>query len=386
MVKAAITLEEAVGHHGKVVKYYRCSVMNQPRGWTQEQLAEAMGVSTRWVQEIERMEYIQDISRRKALAIILGIPAALLGIERLAEYSSFQANPTMLKSFEDAVGARWETYYSSSNKITEEGLLEQIEILEQLADNGGVDVRHIARVLSQGYQLAGSLARDNFKYSRAKKYFRDAFDFARDAQSPDLIATSVTRHALALLRQGREDKALLMYREAADLSRNAQPLVRAYICSGLAEVEARRGLQKDCYSMLDLAEKLLSQAGDISPEDDLAFVRLTVQSLHDKRGECYVLSGQPRKGIEYLQIAERLLDHRWSRNHCRLLMQQAEAFLAVKEPDTCVEYAIEGLQAARVLGSTGNINWASEIHSKLLTSQWRNEPVVGRLGASIVAE
>lgn len=138
--------------------------------------------------------------------------------------------------------------------------------------------------------------------------------------------------------------------------------------------------------MLDLAEKLLSQAGDISPEDDLAFVRLTVQSLHDKRGECYVLSGQPRKGIEYLQIAERLLDHRWSRNHCRLLMQQAEAFLAVKEPDTCVEYAIEGLQAARVLGSTGNINWASEIHSKLLTSQWRNEPVVGRLGASIVAE
>lgn len=387
MARSPATFDEALGHHGKIVKYYRCSVMNPPRGWTQEQLAEAMSVSTRWVQEIERMEYIQDISRRKALAIVLGIPAALLNLEkleRLSERRILHLKPAMLKSLDDGIRLRWQTYYSSSNHVTAEGLLEQIEVLEQVADNGAEDDKHIARVLSQSYQLAGTLARDNFRYSRAKKYFRDALDFARDAQSPDLIATSVARHALALLRQEREQEAWLMYNEAVDLAKKAQALVRAYIYSGLAEVLARKGLQNDCYRMLDHAEKLLNKAGSVSFEDDLAFVRLTIQSLQDNRGECYVLSGQPRKGIEYLQIAEKLLDHRLSRNHCRLLMQQAEAFLAAGEPDSCVEYAIEGFGIARMLGSAGNINWASEIHEKLLASRWKNEPVVGKLGAAIV--
>lgn len=389
MAKSLIRLDEIIGHHGKIVKYYRCAVMNQPDGWTQEQLAEAMSVSTRWVQEIEKMEYIQDINRRKALAIILGIPTSLLDIEkleRLSERSTLQFKPTRLKSLEDGVRSRWQMYYSSSNQITEEGLLEQIEVLEELADNGGGDIKRIARVLSQSYQLVGTLARDDFKYSRAKKYFRNALDFAKVSQSPDLISTSVARHALVLLRQERQEDALLMYYEAVDLAKNAQPIVRAYINSRLAEVQARKGLHSDCYRTLDIAEKLLNKSGNVLLEDDLAFVRLTIQSLRDDRGECYVLSGQPWKGIEYLQIAQKLLDRNQSRNHCRLLMQLAEAFLVAEEPDACVEHAIEGLQIARMLGSAGNINWANEIHEKLLNSPWKNEIVVGKLGAAIVAK
>lgn len=386
MAKSLLTLEEAIGHHGNIVKYYRRVVINQPRGWTQEQLAEAMSVSVRWVQEIEKMEYIQDIHRRKALAIILGIPAALLNIEkleRLSEQSTISLHPAMLKGLRNDIQSRWQTYYFSSNQVTEEGLLEQIEILEQLADDDKGDTKNIACLLSQSYQLAGTLARDDFKYSRAKKYFRDALHFARAAQSPDLISTSMARHALVLLRQGRTDDALLMYAEAADQAKKAQPVVRGYINSGLAEALARKGLRDNCYRTLDLAESFM-KAKNISFEDDLAFVHLTIQSLQDKRGECYVLSGQPRKGIEYLQTAERFLDRTLSRDRCRLLLQQSEAFLAAGEPDTCIAYAIEGLQLARALGSAGNINWASEIHDKLLASPWKNEPVIGKLGAAIV--
>ena len=345
MGKLSITFDEAIGHHGNIVKYYRCAVMNQPRGWTQEQLAEAMNVSTRWVQEIEKMEYIQDMNRRRALAIILGIPRALLDInkiERFYGYSSIQLKPAVLKRFDDSIRSRWEIYYSSSNQVTEEGLTQQIEALEQIEDNGGGDTQHVARLLSQYCQLAGTLARDNFKYSTAKKYFREALDFAKECQSPDLIAASVARHALVLLRQEREEDALHMYGEAVDLAKKAQPLVRAYINTGFAEAQARKRLQNDCHRTLDIAEKLLDKAGKISSEDDIAFVRLTIQSLQDDRGECYVLSGQPLKGIEYLQRAEKKLDRNLTRNYCRLLMQQAEAFLAAQDPDTCVTYTLKG--------------------------------------------
>lgn len=389
MAKSSTTLEEANTHHGNVVKYYRRSVINQPHGWTQEQLAEAMGVSVRWVQAIEKMEYIQDIHRRKTLAIILGIPIALLNLDQIGQLigqKTLQVQPGLLKSLEEDTQRRWQMYYSSSNQIVRVGLLEQIEALEQLIDEGKGDAKHLSRLLSQNYQLAGILARDDFKYSRAKKYLRDALDCARNAQSPDLIATAIARHALVLLRQERIDEALLMYTEAAEMVKQAQPLVRGYINAGLAEALARNGSRDMCYRTLDLAEKFLSQSQSTLLEEDLTFVRLTLQSLQDKRGECYVLSGQPWKGIEYLQRAEKSLDRALSRNHCRLLFQQAEAFLAAGEPDTCVCYAINGLQIARVLGSSGNINWANEIHAKLLVSPWKNEPVVGKLGAAIVRE
>ncbi|HEU5380745.1 MAG TPA: hypothetical protein VFV38_35425 [Ktedonobacteraceae bacterium] len=174
-----------------------------------------------------------------------------------------------------------------------------------------------------------------------------------------------------------------MYEEAANQAKNAQSIVQGYIYSGLAEALARNGLQDKCYRALDLAEHFMRKRNP-SLEDDMAFISLTLQSLQDKRGECYVLSGQPLKGIEYLQKAERSLNRMLSRNRCRLLLQQAEAFLAAGEPDTCVAYAIEGLQLARALGSAGNINWASEIHEKLLASLWKHEPVIGKLGTAIV--
>ena len=389
MAKSALTLDEARSHHGKIVKYYRCEIMNPPRGWTQEQLAEAMGVSTRWVQEIEKMEFIHDIKRRKALAIILGIPAAFLQIEqleRLSERNTIQFQPAMLKRLEDGVRTRWQTYSTSSNHVTKEGLLEHLEVLEQLADHGGGNEQRLARLLSQSYQLAGTLARDDFKYSRAKKYLRDALDCAKEACSPDLTAMSVTRHALVFLRQERHEDALHLYAEAIELAKRAQPVVRGYIYAGYAEALARQGSPDACYRALDFAEKLMHSAGNGVLEDSLAYVHLTPQSLQEKRGECSVLSGQPWKGIEYLQRAEKAVDRSSPRVYCRLLFLQSEAFLVAGEADTSVAYAIEGLQIARTLGSAGNINWAREIHDKLLASTWKHEPVVGKLGATIVIE
>ncbi len=383
-----MTLDEALGHHGKIIKYYRRFVMNPPDGWTQEQLAEAMDISVRWVQEMERIPFIQSISRRKALAIILSIPAALLNLEeteKLTSHASSHLQSWMLDSLENGTRSRWHLYYSSSNSITEEGLLSQIEILERLADDGSADERRIYRILAQSYQLAGSLARDDFRYSSAKKYFREAQRLAHEASSPDLEATAVARHGLVLLRQERYEDALKMYQGAAELASRAEPHVKAYVFSGLAEALARNKHRSDSYRSLDQAQKLLDRSRIISLEEDFTHIRLTAQSLEDTRGECYVLLGEPNKGLDYLRTALQQLDPTMSRRRCRLLMQQAEAHLAAGRPDQCVRYALKGLQLAQALGSTGNINWASEIHGKLLASKWKGEPVVGELAAAIVS-
>jgi hypothetical protein len=85
-------------------------------------------------------------------------------------------------------------------------------------------------------------------------------------------------------------------------------------------------------------------------EEDFAYVRPTLQSLEDARGECYVLLGEIDKGLSYLQSAQKQLNQKNTRNYCRLLMQHAEAFFAADQPDQCARYTLEGLQLAASCG------------------------------------
>jgi len=94
-------------------------------------------------------------------------------------------------------------------------------------------------------------------------------------------------------------------------------------------------------------------------------------------------SEKPEKGLEYLQAAQKKLDHKMSRNNCRLLMQQSEAYLAAGEPDACVQQALKGLEVARTLESTSNIHWANEILTKLRSSAFGKEPVINELQEAI---
>lgn len=75
-----------------------------------------------------------------------------------------------------------------------------------------------------------------------------------------------------------------------------------------------------------------------------------------------------------------------SRNNCRLLMQQSEAYLAAGQPDACVQQALKGLEVARVLESTSNIHWVYEILAKLRSSVFRNESIIDELHEAIQDE
>jgi transcriptional regulator with XRE-family HTH domain len=344
-----------------------------------------------------------DMDRRRTLqflgaagTLIVGVPAIthLEEVEQLIRRRVARLQTWLVDSLEDATLQRWQLYYTSRNSLTEGGLFRQIGRLEQLADDGGGDESRIYSILIQNYQLAGSLARDNFYYTKAKKYFRDAQRLAHEIQSPDLTATAVARHAVVLMRQAGGDvtdsgysklvaDALELYRSAAEIAARAEAYVRAYVLAGLAEALARNGHRDECYRSLDQAEQLFHRSLVISPEEDIAQVRLTLQSLEDTRGECYVLLGEPLKGLNYLQTAQKSLNPTISRNLCRLLMQQSEAYLAAGYPDQCVHNALQGLQIARTLESTSNINWSHEIHIKLLRSKWRDETVIGELEAAL---
>lgn len=381
MKKPHFTLEDVKGHHGKTIAYFRSL-----KGWTQEELAEVMNVSTRWIQQTEYTLAIQSSERRKALSDVLDIPPDLLNLEKVSHISigiNARLDQWIIDSYERETYSRWQLYDTSSNSTTEKGLRQQIEIMEQLIDENPKEQRRLSRLLIENYQLAGSLTRDDFQYSHAKKYFRDAHHLAVEIASSDLIVTSIARLAIVLLRQERIAEALKISQEAVAQYGKATRYVQAYVESGLAEAFARNGLHIECYRALDNAMNLFERSPVVTPEEDHTHLHLDRQMLEATRGECYVLLGEPYKGLSYLIDAQKKTDPTMSRDRCRLFMQRAEAHLVAGELDYCVMYALKGLQLAKALKSEGNLNWSREIHTKLLSSKWKHEPAVGKLAKAI---
>jgi transcriptional regulator with XRE-family HTH domain len=60
-------------HQGQIVALYRKAMR-----WSQQDLAEALGISLRTVQRMEQEAMIEDIERRRFLVGLLGIPAVLM--------------------------------------------------------------------------------------------------------------------------------------------------------------------------------------------------------------------------------------------------------------------------------------------------------------------
>ena len=324
-------------------------------------------------------------------SLIINVPAHLLPLsedESIIFRKMSHLKTWLIDNIDDGTRLRWRLYYTSSNKLTSDGLANQITILEQLASAGGRDQTKTCRILAQNYQLAGSLARDAFRYTLAKEYFDKAQHILDVYQYPDMLATAIARQALVYLRQNQDhpEKALQLYREAAEIAKRAESYVKAYVLSGLAEALARNEYKDECYRTLDQAEQLLESTPEIPIEEDFAYVSLTLQSVKDARGECYVILGDADKGLEYLQAAKKQVNQKMSRNYCRLLMQHAEAFFASGQPDQCVAYALSGLEIARALESKSSMNWSQEIYQKLLRSRWKKEAIVDTLGRTLKAE
>ena len=399
----------------------------QLRGWSQQRVAELVETSedvvSRWergerrpipffqeklcalygksAEELGFLVHEEDMKRRDAIrtigttgaSFVVGLSSSLTAsqeldreIDRLIARKLARLQDWVVDSLEDGTHLRWQLYYTSRNSLTEDGLISQTARLEQLADDGGDYYQRVCRILAQNYQLAGSLARDRFQYTKALEYLQKAEQLDEDMQLPDLTATAIARQAVALLRKDQErylNKSLTLYSRAVEKAKYAESYTQAYVLSGYAEALARKGNYDKCIKSLDQAEELLSRGTTVPIEEDFAYVRLTLQSLTDARGECYVLLGKPEKGLEYLQAAQKKLDQKMSRNNCRLLMQHSEAYLAAGQPDACVQQALKGLGVARMLESTSNVHWAREILAKLRSSAFSKEPVVDELQEAI---
>jgi tetratricopeptide (TPR) repeat protein len=366
-------------HQGQVIAQYR-----KIKNWSQQDLADVLRVNLSTIQRMEKQAVIKNIERRKFLVGILGIPAALLGIqlkEQNAKIDNFPLNNDRMAFFEEQLSIYWEVYHSGNTARISQGinlwLNESVKFARE-ARNTTWNHRALT-LLALSYQLQGSAARDQMKYNDALNSYKKTFEMAQELDDLELIAVSLARIGVACLQKDNPNKAIEYLQSALDTAKYlGLPRLNGYIYQGLSEAYAKSHQYQQSHRAIGMAEVIASRLGQQSEKNQVRFSQGSVQA---QRGVDAVLLGEYDRAISTIDKSLPLYDPTMNRGKARLLAQKAEAYLGLGIIDASTTIAEESLILAKTIGSQKTIQRITALYNRILDTRFRKEPCVARLGA-----
>ena len=148
-------------HQGQIIAQYR-----EAMHWTQQRLADELGVDLRTVQRMEQRPMIKNLKRRQFLVELLGIPAVLMALEnekpRLNSVS-LMLNDDPMAYLENAMILRFEAQQIGETRSASQGLpmwMSEVTRFVNATQGTGWHTRALA-VLSMSYLLQGTRSPDH---------------------------------------------------------------------------------------------------------------------------------------------------------------------------------------------------------------------------------
>src|SRR5579883_1280317 len=375
---------------GEVTRYYR-----RLKGWTQAQLAEALGLTELSVRNMEKQHAgLGMVSRRRALAFLLSIPPLLLGLD--AEHSA-QFIDVFAPAARVAVPAveLMSVYRSAANSLLSGYILshEQDRVANTLSWLShareissmlhGAQRAEMYEVQSLGYQGLVTVTKAFAPDSQVFCYANQSVSLARSAKHPDVLAIALQRRSEMLLDRGHVDLAQRSAREAllSDVSDPALAVSRAAACARVLAATATD--REDRFLILGLLEKSQPQS---SSADDPFSLHHDREILTIRIGQTFNLlavnapesesKGLLRKSRDLLEV----LSPASARSMVLVKLELAKAFAGLGEFDAAAILAGEALPLMDQLRSVLYLRCLSEVYSQVRKSSLRDSPQVARLG------
>lgn len=383
--------ENNLPHLGQVIRYYR-----ELRKWKAKDLADALGQSPRHTYEIEGSPNMPElISRRQALSTLLKIPPVLLGLSVIVPGTETTAaemagkvsiiDSQTMGMYESMLTLSWELYYTSSAQRAASNIDHWLQFLTNAAkETSGVQRDQLIAMLCRFYQLSGVAARDRMDIPRALRDGKRAVDLAFQLENPELVSAALFRHAKTYLKQGKFDAAIRDLEAALPYADKARDPLKGYVYQATAEayslVAAQDAqLQKKTLAMLDQVGRIIRK-GEL--ENDGSFVKLNIAGLYMDRARALTRFHKPDDAYDALQITRESIGPELTRWQARLLIAEAEVYLADGELDSCRQLALEALKIARATQSRSNETQVQNLYQQLKHRQ-PNDPKINRLGMQL---
>lgn len=390
---------------GQVIRYYRERMTytdsdGKIRRWTQPDLAKRLNVSEITVRLMETQnKYLTLIERRKAIAILLNIPPALLGLASLEDLQRILPNeqskqlasvtpknavdPNDIQLYQDALHVFKNQYEQGelAPQTIESWITRINSTVEQVH---GTSKNDILTVLGKYHIIAATTYYHDLQdWTQATNHLYTANNIAKITDNNELLAVSYY-HAGEMY--GNQGNNLLARKEldfALSFSKSASSQVKGNILTYVAQAHALTGVDEAdrlyVRRQLDEAEKHVTEN-----IDNNTLIKFDMVQYLEGRADTLITLKRFSLALECIDEAEEYLITK-RRNIEFLKILRAECY--VKQRKAEYEQATELL--SQILDSNKSIqyyvNYVAKLHKLIAASPYGNAPAAVDLGMALRA-
>jgi transcriptional regulator with XRE-family HTH domain len=382
MMESSIKAESI--HQGRIIAQYR-----EARHWTQQRLAEELGVDLRTVQRMEQRPMIKNVERRKLLIRLLGIPAALMAVEgelQTSIHTDFLLNADPMSFFEDEVVTHWEVYHIGGTSRAARSLDRWMYEVTSFANSarGTGWHRRAQAVLAMSYQLQGNVQRDQMNFNEAHTAYQQAFRVAQELEDYELMSSALQRDGFIYCHQETPLEAIEYLTGSLKIIQGrGYARLRRQILGALSEAQAKAGLASDCWRTMDVLESAAQQSGHSGDRSSSLFRLIP---LIEQKAINATLLGDHHRALALIDKSLTSYDPTGIRGKAKLMGHKAKTYLSLGEIDACVITAKEVVIMARSVGSEKRVAQMRVLYTALTQSKWKNERGVASLGALLATQ
>jgi transcriptional regulator with XRE-family HTH domain len=301
--------------------------------------------------DMDRRDLLRLFSMTGALLALPAVESACDAERITAAARTGAVDSTTAAEFEQLNSYLWRVYAFAPTKSQVLPLVRaQLDVLSEglrRSQTPGIRQR-LCELSADLFQLAGEIFFDGDRYTDAAHCYTLAATASKEANTPDLWACALTRHAFIAIYERRFTEAVPVLELAADLARRGDPALstRYWIAAVQAETFAGRGDLDTCQRALDTAAKVQHLQG---PVHNGGWLRFDGSRLAEERGTCYVTLDRP--DLAEVALTDALAGTLTTRRKAGVLTDLAMIGVHRRDPDQVVTYANAVLTTARQTSS-----------------------------------
>jgi tetratricopeptide (TPR) repeat protein len=323
----------------------------------------------------------QQLSRRRLLVKLLGIPPILMGLAELPQAvgSAQLASTTSQKGpvidgevigrYESTLATFWDSFYSSSVQRHAESVERWRAHIEQLSHEAtGANRTHALMLLCRFEQLAGVAARDRGDIAHAIHHLNDAVRLAEELNNPELLAASLFRRAKTHEAHRQLPLALADINAALPYAQRSRDQLRGYVFQLAGELVSHLPPSPENakrYRFLMEEPGRILRKGAI--EDDKSFTKLSLTGYQQDRARGFLRFGDYDAALEALAVAEKAQTPEMTRWAAETAILRAHVFAATGEVEWACSELEEALPLVTATRSSGKKRKARQLYRELAT-------------------
>ncbi|QBD78742.1 hypothetical protein EPA93_23255 [Ktedonosporobacter rubrisoli] len=412
--------EAGYPNEGEVVRHFRVAVKKMRAKKLGELYGAALHEKSKSREAILHMEKNNtiptDITRRRVLAGILGIPYALLGLheslEKLPLTQALDHTPKpvnrnskqqsldhySIEEHQQALKLYFDGYYHRHGQAALDDVAYTTQNLAALLANTNANNREPGlALLSRYHQFGTNAAREQQNYEHALLHADKAIQYARSQAKPDadLLVISYYRRGITFFEQGITHEAAqwgAIQKAQPDIdialsyAQTATPLMKGFIALEWGLVQAHTATTATDKSLV--MKRLDQSYNNLSVsqlEDDPNFVRFSPGWYYLTRAEALIAMGMFSESLGELEIAEEVTPINLPRRFAYLDALRARAYLGMNDLDEAVTYVKSAFNASQAVKSEYNLARLANIQQDLEKSKHGRDREIKQFGRAFRA-